>query len=142
MASLNKAILIGRVGKDPDTRYTAGGTCVSSFSLATSEYWKDKNGERKEKTEWHNCEAWGKLGEIVEQYVSKGSLLYVEGRIGTQTWEKNGQKHSKTVITVASIQMLSKSENGGKKETRQEQHDPGDDGFDEGGFIGEEDVPL
>jgi len=105
MASLNKAMLIGNLGKDPVNK-NVGSTNVCEFSIATTEKWKDKAGQKQEKTEWHNIKAWGKTGEICAQYLKKGSSVYVEGRIGQETWEKDGVKHYKTVITVDKMVML------------------------------------
>ena len=93
MAGVNKAILIGNLGRDPELRYTQSGQAVASFTLATSESWTDKSGERKERTEWHRISAWGKVGELCAQYLSKGRTVYVEGRIQTRDWEdKEGNK--------------------------------------------------
>jgi single-strand DNA-binding protein len=102
---INRVILIGRVGSDPDTRQVNNNS-VCNLTLATSETYKDKSGEKQQKTEWHNLQIWGKLSEIVEKYVKKGQLVYVEGKITTQSWEKDGTKHYKTVIVVSSLQML------------------------------------
>jgi len=100
--SVNKAILLGRVGKDPEIRDFDNGNKVANFSLATSETWKDKNtGEKKEQTEWHNIAVFGKLAEIVESYVKKGQELYVEGKIKTRYWEdQNGDKKYITEIVL------------------------------------------
>jgi len=113
MSSVNKVILIGRLGKDPELKTTASGQNVCSFSLATSESWKDKNGQKQEKTEWHNINAWGKLGEIAGQYLQKGREVYIEGRISTQTWEKDGEKKYKTIIEASDIKFLSGKESSG-----------------------------
>lgn len=114
MSGVNKVILIGNVGNDPEVRQV-GSTQVIQFSLATSESWKDKStGERKEKTEWHRCKAWGKQAEIIQQYVGKGSKLYVEGKLETSSYEKNGEKRYSTEINVRDFQMLdSKGERSG-----------------------------
>lgn len=106
MSSLNKAMLIGRLGQDPECRYTQSNTCVANFSIATTERYKDRNGEQQEKTTWHNCVAWGRLGEICQEYLKKGSLVYVEGPIQTSTWEKEGETRYKTEVKVLSMQML------------------------------------
>ena len=88
MAGVNKVILIGRLGSDPEVRYTPSGDAVANFSIATSEEWKDKNsGEKRERTEWHRIVAWRRLGEICGEYLSKGRQVYVEGRIQTNAWE-------------------------------------------------------
>ncbi len=85
--SVNKVILVGRLGKDPETRYTSGGQAVCNFSLATDETFKDRNGERQKRTEWHRIVMWGKLAEIAQQYLKKGAQIYVEGRIQSRQWE-------------------------------------------------------
>jgi len=87
MSSLNKATLIGRLGQDPEIKTFSGGASVTNFSIATSEKFKNKAGEQQEKTEWHNIQSWGKLGEICKQYLRKGSLVYIEGRIETREYE-------------------------------------------------------
>lgn len=110
MSSLNKVQLIGRLGKDPEVRHIDSGMTVSNFSIATSESYTNKTGEKVEQTEWHNIVAWGKLAEIIEKWVTKGMLIYIEGRLKTRKWEKDGQTHYATEIFADSMQMLSKSE--------------------------------
>src|SRR5437879_10990297 len=91
--SVNKVILVGRLGRDPETRYTGGGQAVANFSVATDESYKDKNGERQKRTEWHRITAWGKLAEICQQYLKKGTMVYIEGRIQSREWQdKEGQR--------------------------------------------------
>jgi single-strand DNA-binding protein len=115
MASLNKVMLIGNLGKDPEVRYTASGTAVASFSLATSERFKGKNGEWEEKTEWHNVTLWARLAEIAGEYLSKGKTVYIEGRLQTRKWQdKDGRDRYTTEIVGEKMQMLSgKGEGGG-----------------------------
>lgn len=109
----NSATLIGRVGKDPELKYTPAGQPVAQFSLATSEKYTDKSGNKQEKTEWHNIVIWGKLAEIANQYVKKGSLLLVTGKITTRSWDdQSGQKKYKTEIVCSEMKML-----GGKTES-------------------------
>lgn len=104
---VNKAILIGNVGADPELRYTAGGTAVSNFNIATNESWTDNSGERQERTEWHRIVVWGKLAEICNQYLRKGSKVYVEGRLQTRSWEtQDGQKRYTTEIVARDMHML------------------------------------
>ena len=112
MAGINKVILIGRLGSDPEVRYTPSGVAVANFSIATSEEWKDKDsGEKKERTEWHRIVAWRRLGEICGEYLSKGQQVYVEGRIQTNTWEdKEGNKRYTTEIIANTVQFLGKRE--------------------------------
>ena len=109
MSGINKVILIGRLGRDPELRYTPEGTAVANFSLATSEEWHDNSsGEKREKTEWHNIVAWKKLGEICGEYLRKGSQVYIEGKLQTRSWEdKDGNKRYKTEIVANQMQMLS-----------------------------------
>jgi len=106
--SVNKAILVGRLGRDPETRYTSGGQAVANFTLATDESYKDRSGERQKRTEWHRIVLWGKLAEIAQQYLKKGMLVYVEGRIQTRQWEdkRDGQKRTTTEIVGNVMRML------------------------------------
>ncbi|HBA87676.1 MAG TPA: single-stranded DNA-binding protein [Geobacter sp.] len=115
MASLNKVMLIGNLGKDPEVRYTAGGTAVASFSLATSDRIKNKSGEWEEKTEWHNITLWARLAEIAGEYLVKGKTVYIEGRLQTRKWQdKEGKDRYTTEIVGEKMQMLSgKGEGGG-----------------------------
>ena len=107
MAGINKAILIGNVGKDPEITYTPAGLAVAKFSLATSEQWKDKSsGEKKEKTEWHRIVVFGRLAEICGEYLSKGKQIYIEGRIQTSSWEKDGITRYSTDIIASDMKML------------------------------------
>lgn len=104
---LNKVMLIGRLGKDPDLRFTQGGMAVASFSVATSEGWTDKaTNEKKEKTEWHRIVAFGKLGEICGEYLAKGKQVYIEGRLQTRSWEQDGVTRYTTEIVANDMQML------------------------------------
>jgi len=106
--SVNKVILVGRLGKDPEVKYTQGGTAVAKFTVATNEVWKDQSGEKQERTEWHNIVAWTKLAEICGQYLTKGSRVYIEGRIQTRSWEdKEGNKRYTTEIRADNMVMLS-----------------------------------
>ncbi|RLB43195.1 MAG: single-stranded DNA-binding protein [Deltaproteobacteria bacterium] len=116
MASVNKVILIGNLGADPELRYTPSGTPVATFSLATKEYWTNKDGGKEERTEWHRIVAWGRLGEICGEYLHKGRQVYVEGRIQTRAWEdKEGNKRYTTEIVAQTMQMLGPG--GGKRES-------------------------
>ena len=104
---VNKALFIGRLGADPEVRYTPDGTMVVNFRLATDLQWKDKNGEKIQRTEWHRIVAYGKLAEICSNYLSKGKLIFIEGRIQTRSWEdKDGVKRSTTEIVASNMQML------------------------------------
>ncbi len=107
MAGINKVILVGRLGKDPEIRHLENGVAVASFSLATSESYKDRNtGERKEQTEWHNIVLWRGLAEVAEKYVKKGDLIYVEGKLKTRSWEKDGVTRYTTEIVGDNMTML------------------------------------
>lgn len=112
---VNKAILIGNVGADPEIRYLDGGVAVARFSLATTESYKNKNGERIDQTEWHNIVLWRGLAEVAEKYVKKGMKLYIEGRIRTRSWDdQNGVKRYTTEIQADNMQMLTGKEHSGK----------------------------
>src|SRR5258707_1963779 len=105
--SVNKVILVGRLGRDPETRYTGGGQAVANFSVATDETYKDKNGERQKRTEWHKIVVWGKQAEIAQQYLKKGSLIFIEGRIQSREWQdKEGQKRTSFEIVASNFRML------------------------------------
>jgi single-strand DNA-binding protein len=107
---VNKVILIGNLGKDPELRYTPGGQAVATFPLATTERWSDKNGQRQDRTEWHNIVVWGKLAELVNQYLKKGRSAYIEGRITTRSWDdRDGVKKYRTEIVANQVQFLGNS---------------------------------
>lgn len=111
---LNRAMVIGHLGRDPELRSTAGGTAVANFSMATTERWKDKNGQKQERTEWHNVVAWGALGENCDRYLRKGSKAYVDGRLQTREWEdREGQKRRTTEIIALNVVFLDPKENRG-----------------------------
>ena len=114
MSGLNKAMIIGRLGKDPEIRYTTGGLAIANFSIATSEEWKDKeSNEKKERTEWHRIVAFGKLGEICGEYLSKGKQVYIEGRIQTRSWDdKDGNRKYTTEIVASDVQFLERKDSG------------------------------
>ena len=104
---INKVILIGNLGRDPETRYTQGGSAVTNFSLATTESWRDKqSSEQQERTEWHNIVCFARLAEIAGEYLKKGSKVYIEGSLRTSSWEQDGQKKFKTEIIARDLQML------------------------------------
>ena len=130
---INKVILVGNLGNDPEVRYTPSGTAVANVSVATGESWKDKNtGERQERTEWHRVVFFSRLAEIVEQYLKKGSKVYVEGRLQTRSWEQEGVKRYTTEIIANDMQMLDSrgdaGSGGGSFEQRQPQSSTGGDG--------------
>ena len=107
MAGINKVILVGRLGKDPEVKTINSGAKYARFTIATSENFKGNDGEKKEVTEWHNIVCWRKLADIAEQYLTKGKLVYLEGRLTTRTWEDNGAKKYMTEIVADTFNMLS-----------------------------------
>jgi single-strand DNA-binding protein len=105
--SVNKVILIGRLGADPEVRYTSDGTAVATFRIATTKRWSNQQGEKEEKTEWHRIVAWRRLGEICGEYLSKGKQVYIEGELQTRSWEdKDGNKRWATEVVASNMQML------------------------------------
>jgi single-strand DNA-binding protein len=105
--SVNKVLLIGRLGNNPEIRYTNTGTAVANFNLATSESWNDKQGAKQERTEWHRVVVWGKLAELCEKYLAKGRQCFVEGRLQTRSWDdKDGNKRYTTEIVASTVQFL------------------------------------
>ncbi len=115
MASVNKVILIGNLGKDPEIRTTPQGTSLARFSLATTSTWKDASGAKQERTEWHDIVAWEKLAQICGEYLHKGKMVYVEGSLQTRSWEdQNGQKRYKTEVKASNVVMLSRREDGAR----------------------------
>lgn len=133
MSGVNKVILVGRLGADPEVRYTAGGSAVAKFNLATSETWKDKDGNRQERTEWHRVVAFGKLGEVCGEYLSKGKQVYVEGKLQTRSWEDGeGNKRYSTEVNINNMVMLGGDSGKGEQDTQGEAPSSGS----------EEDVPF
>jgi single-strand DNA-binding protein len=114
MAGINKVIILGRLGKDPELKYTPSGTAVCTFSVATSKTWKDKDGKQQEKTQWHNMVIWQKLAEVAAKYLTKGSQAYFEGEIETRSYEgKDGDKRYITEIIVNKVEFVGSKGNGG-----------------------------
>jgi single-strand DNA-binding protein len=108
---LNKVMLIGRLGRDPEIRYTQSGNAVASFSIATSEYWRDKQGQRQEKTEWHDIVAWDRLADQAQSYLRKGSMVYIEGKLQTRSWDdQQGQKKYRTEVVANQVRFLDSRE--------------------------------
>lgn len=115
MAGINKVILIGNLGKDPELRHTPQGQAVANFSLATSENWTDKSGQKQERTEWHKVVVWGKPAELAAKYLSKGRKAYIEGRLQTRAWDdKEGQKRYTTEVVASTIQFLDSAASRGE----------------------------
>ena len=116
MAGVNKAIIVGRLGKDPEVRHLESGATVSTFSIATSESYKDRNtGEKKEVTDWHNIVLWRGLAEIAEKYLKKGDQVYIEGKLKTRSWEKEGVTRYTTEIVGDNMTMLGSGQSGGSQ---------------------------
>ena len=139
--SVNKVILLGNVGKDPEIRSTPGGTMVANFSLATSDRFQDQQGNWQDRTEWHNLVAFKRTAEIIRDYVKKGSKLYVEGKIQTRTWDdKEGVKHYKTEILVNDLSLLSGREEGSGGYSRSTSSSSSEAGFDQRPPAGQDDV--
>lgn len=114
MASVNKVIIVGNLGADPETRYTPSGDAVTNIRVATTDKWKDKaSGEMKEQTEWHRISFWGRLAEVAGEYLKKGSQVYIEGSLRTRKYDKDGQTHYSTEIRGDVMQMLGRREGGG-----------------------------
>lgn len=112
MAGVNKVILVGNLGKDPEVRHLEGGVAVASFSIATTEVYKDKTGTRQEQTEWHNIVVWRGLAEVAEKYLKKGMTIYIEGKLRTRSWDdKEGHKRYSTEVVGDTFTILSKKEN-------------------------------
>jgi single-strand DNA-binding protein len=120
--SVNRVILIGNLGKDPEVKFTPSGVPVAKFSLATNERFKDKGGEWQDRTEWHNIIAWQRLAEIVGEYVKKGSKIYIEGRLQTSSWDdkQSGEKKYKTEIVASDLVLLSGGDSNGDSRPRRE----------------------
>jgi single-strand DNA-binding protein len=139
---VNKVILIGNLGRDPEVRSTPSGQPVASFTLATSRRWKDKNGQRQEQTEWHQIVVWGKQAEIAGQYLTKGKQIFLEGRLQTRSWDdrQTGEKRYRTEVVCDNFQMLGSRGGGGGGDFEQGGAMPGGGGggssYDEGGFGG------
>ena len=139
--SVNKVILLGNVGKDPEIRSTPGGTMVANFTLATSDRFQDQQGNWQDRTEWHNLVAFKRTAEIVRDYVKKGSKLYIEGKIQTRTWDdKEGVKHYKTEILVNDLSLLSGREEGSGGFSRSTSSSSSAASFDQRPPAGQDDV--
>ncbi|MFL5378517.1 MAG: single-stranded DNA-binding protein [Myxococcales bacterium] len=118
-SGVNKVILVGNLGKDPEVRYTPGGQAVANFTIATNENWTDKSGQKQERTEWHRIVVWGKLAELCSEYLAKGRQVYVEGRLQTREWtNKEGAKQYTTEVVANQVVFLSGGERGQAREGR------------------------
>ena len=136
MAGVNKLILFGNLGADPELRYIADGTAVAKFSLATSEKFKDRQGNPQERTSWHRVTAWGKLAEICGQYLVKGKQVYIEGKLQYGSYEKDGVKHYTTDIIANTMQMLGGGGNGSRPQEPEQQWGPPPGG------VPDDDIPF
>jgi len=143
MASLNKVMLIGNLGKDPEVRYTGAGTAVASFSLATSEKFKNKGGEWEERTEWHNITLWARLAEIAGEYLAKGKTVYIEGRLQTRKWQdREGKDRYTTEIVGEKMQMLSGKGEGGGRPAAGRPESQEAPSYEEPAFNPDDDIPF
>lgn len=150
MGSVNKVILVGNLGRDAELRYTPGGAAVANFSIATTETWTDKNtGQRQEHTEWHRVDLWGKRAEALQQYLTKGLKIYVEGSLRTRQWEdRDGNKRYSTDIRADRIEFIDRRGEGGGRRSDGEGHSqPSASAPDQGGPAGgadvtEDDIPF
>lgn len=140
MGSVNKVLLVGNLGRDAEVRYTPGGAPVASFSIATTENWTSKDGEKHEQTEWHRIVLWGKQAETLQPYLTKGKQIFVEGRLQTRQWEKDGQKHYTTEIKADRIVLLG----GGRGSERGERGEMGayQDPMKEPAPVTDDDIPF
>ena len=126
--SVNKVILVGRLGQNPEVRYTPSGAAVANFSIATNESWLDKSGQKQERTEWHRIVVWGKLAELCSQYLTKGRQAYVEGRLQTREWQdKDGAKKYTTEVQAQTVQFLGGGAGAGAEQQQRGPAGPGRD---------------
>lgn len=146
MSGVNKVIIIGRLGKDPEMKTIGQGSVVTALTVATSENWTDKNGQKQERTEWHRINVWGKPAENCAKYLSKGSQVYVEGRLQTRSWEDNGQKKYATDIVASTVQFLSTNKTSSSTDRSNTQGQGSDFNFGDFGpeptFNQSEDIPF
>jgi single-strand DNA-binding protein len=118
MASVNKVILIGNLGRDPEVKYTQNGTAVANLSVATNEVWTDKAGQKQERTEWHRVVVWGKQAQVLGEHLSKGKQVYVEGSLQTRSWDdRDGNKRYTTEVRAVRVLMMGRAEGGARGET-------------------------
>ena len=143
MASLNKVMLIGNLGKDPEVRFTASGAAVASFSIATSDRIKNKSGEWEDRTEWHNIVLWNKQAEVAKEYLTKGKTVYIEGRLQTRKWQdRDGKDRWTTEIVGDRMQMLSPKGEGGSRPSRQDDGFGGAPSHEDPTFNPDDDIPF
>jgi single-strand DNA-binding protein len=143
MASLNKVMLIGNLGKDPEVRYTASGATVASFSIATSDRVKNKSGEWEDRTEWHNIVLWNKQAEVAKEYLTKGKTVYIEGRLQTRKWQdRDGKDRWSTEIVGDRMQMLGPKGEGSGRPSRQDDGFAGAPSYEDPSFNPDDDIPF
>jgi len=151
MSGINKVIIVGRLGQDPEMKAVGQGSTVTRLNVATSETWVDKNGQKQERTEWHRITVWGKLAELCGKYLAKGRQVYVEGKLQTRSWEDNGQKKYATEIVASTVQFLgggnATASSGNSYDNSNSQANSGSDfGFNDFGpepsFDQSEDIPF
>jgi single-strand DNA-binding protein len=143
MRGVNKVILVGNLGRDPEIRYTTGGQAVANFTIATSESYTNKEGEKQETTEWHRIVAWGRLAEICGEYLTKGRMVYVEGALQTRSWEdKEGNTRRTTEIVARNMQILSPAGSRTEQPQTKGSGEAGDFEIDDDSFSTDDDVPF
>ena len=143
MAGVNKVILIGNLGRDPELRYTKSGQAVANFSLATTESYQSREGKREERTEWHRIVAWGKTAELCTKYLNKGRRVYVEGQLRTRDWEdKEGHKRQTTEIHAQTVQFLDSAQQGGGGGGRARGDEPTSEAGPEAGAPADDEIPF
>lgn len=144
MGSMNKAIVIGNLGRDAEMRFTAGGTPVANFSVATSEKWTDREGNKREDTQWHRIVVWGKTAESLQEYLTKGKQVCVEGKLQTREWEdREGRKQRTTEIRADRVVLLGNGNGTGGGGRRREADVPADDGhYDQAAPPADDDIPF
>jgi len=139
MASVNKVILLGNLGRDPEVRFTQGGTPVANFTMATTERWNDPSGEKKEKTEWHRIVVWGKQAEIAGEYLKKGRPVFVEGSLQTREWtDRDGNKRYTTEVRAQRLQLLGRPDDRGASPAAA----PAEDMGEPSGGYADDDIPF
>lgn len=143
MRGVNKVILIGNLGKDPEIRYTTGGQAVANFTIATTDSYTNKDGERQENTEWHRIVAWGRLAEICGEYLTKGRMVYIEGQLRTRSWEdKEGNTRWTTEVVARSMEMLSSAGSRSESRSKESSSSEGDFEIDDDSFKTDDDIPF
>ena len=140
--SVNKVIVLGRLGQDPELKYTPSGAAVCNFSVATSDSWTDKEGKKQEKTEWHRIVVWGKLAELCNQYLSKGKQAYVEGKLETRSWDKDGTKMYTTEVKASTVQFLGQSGGGAPSSSDEGSSESSGGGEEVAGDFTSDDIPF